>query len=50
MPIELEIRTLRTTWEVGINLTDSDKARILQLNRLDEMRMEALQHAEIIQN
>lgn len=38
MPIEFELKTLRTTGEVGINLSEAEKTIILQLNRLDEMR------------
>lgn len=50
MPIEFELQTLRTTLEVGIDLSEAKKTRILKLNRLDEMRLEALQHTKLIHN
>lgn len=46
MPIEFEL----TTWDVGIDLSKAMTSRISQLNRLDEMRIDALQHTELIQN
>lgn len=50
MPVEFELKTLRTKWELGFNLPKSEKSRFLQLNRIDEMRMEALYYVKIIQN
>lgn len=49
MHIEFELKTLRITLEVGINLSEAERIRVLPLNWLDEIRMEALQHTKMIQ-
>eukprot|EP00253_Pinus_taeda_P026620 PITA_26620 len=47
-PIEFEIQTLRTTQEVGLNLTEAQTNRLQQINELDEIRLSALQHTALI--
>lgn len=48
-PIEFEIKTPRTTQEVGLDLTKSQTKRLQQINKLDEARLLALQWTVIIQ-
>eukprot|EP00253_Pinus_taeda_P012481 PITA_12481 len=43
-PIEFEIQTLRTTQEVGLELTKAQINQLQQINDLDEIRLSALQH------
>ena len=38
-PVEFEIKTLRTTLEVGLNPTTTQKHRLEQFNELDEIRL-----------
>lgn len=42
-PIEFELQTLRISIKLGIELDATQKEKILQLNELDELRMESLQ-------
>ena len=42
LPIEFEIQTLRITLEIGLDVAEAQKERLLQLNELDEHRLEAL--------
>ena len=35
-PIEFEIKTLKTTMEVNLDVTEAQKRRLNQLNELDE--------------
>jgi len=42
LPIEFEIQTLRIALEIGMVVTEAQKERLLQLNELDEHRLEAL--------
>ena len=48
-PIEFEIKTLRTTQEVGLDLTKAQIKRLQQINELYEARLLALQRTTIIQ-
>ena len=48
-PIEFEIQTLRTTQEVGLDLSEAQKNRLHQINELDEIRLSALQNTALIQ-
>ena len=48
-PIEFEIQTLRTSQEVGLDLTEVQINRLQQINELDEIRLSALQHIALIQ-
>lgn len=49
LPIEFEIQPLRTTIEVGLDLTKIEKNKVLQLNELDEIRLDAFHKIELIQ-
>jgi hypothetical protein len=40
LPIEFQIKTFRTTTQLGMNLSDAQQQRILQLNELDEIRQD----------
>jgi hypothetical protein len=48
-PIEFEIKTLRTASIVNIDLTMAQKARLWQLNELDEKRLDAIHQTTVIQ-
>eukprot|EP00253_Pinus_taeda_P016168 PITA_16168 len=48
-PIEFEIQTLRTTQEVGLDLTEAQINRLQQINELDEIKLSALQNTTLIQ-
>jgi transposase InsO family protein len=48
-PIEFEIKTLRMTQEIGLDLTEAHKQRLQQLNELDEECLSALEHTTVIQ-
>lgn len=48
-PIEFEIQTLRTTQEVGLDLTEAQINRLQQINELNEIRLSALQNTALIQ-
>jgi hypothetical protein len=37
LPIEFQIRTFRTTMQLGLDLTEAQKQRVAQLNELDEI-------------
>ena len=48
-PIEFEIQTLRTTQEVGLDLTEAQINRLQQINELDEIKLSPLQNTTLIQ-
>eukprot|EP00253_Pinus_taeda_P009166 PITA_09166 len=48
-PIEFEIQTLKTTQEIGLDLTEARVNRLQQMNELDEIRLLALQCTTLIQ-
>jgi len=48
-PIEFEIQTLRTTQEVGLDLTEAHINRLQQINEFDEIRLSALQNTALIE-
>ena len=50
LPIELEIKTLRTTLQLRLSLSDAQKERLTRLHSLDELRQEALLHTKLVQN
>ncbi|XP_059073480.1 uncharacterized protein LOC131874223 [Cryptomeria japonica] len=50
MPIEFELKNLRTTIELGMDITSAQQARIMQLNELDGVRTTALQNTKLLQN
>jgi hypothetical protein len=49
LPIELQVKTFRTTAQLGIDLSEAQKQRIAQLNELDEIRQDAVQHTVLVQ-
>ena len=49
MPIEIQVKTFRTTAQLGIDLSDAQKQRISQLNKMDEIRQDAAQHTILVQ-
>eukprot|EP00253_Pinus_taeda_P005544 PITA_05544 len=48
-PIEFKIQTLRTTQEVGLDLSEAQINRLQQINELDEIRLDVLQNTALIQ-
>jgi hypothetical protein len=49
LPIEFQIQTFRIAVELGMDLTEAQKQRIMQLNELDEIQQDALQQTTLIQ-
>ena len=49
LPIEFEIKTLRTTIEVNLDLTEAQNNPLNQLNELDEKHTAAVHHTSLIQ-
>jgi len=47
-PIEFEINTLRTTLQVNMDLSTTQKKRLNHINELDEKQMTSLQQTKII--
>ena len=50
LPIEFQIKTFWTTTEIGMNLSEAQQQRLNQINELDEMRQDALQHTYMVQH
>jgi hypothetical protein len=50
MLIEIEIQTLRTTIQLGMDLHEAQKKRLLQINELDELCQASLHKTTIIQH
>jgi len=48
MPIELEVKTLRTASQLGMNLTEAQEERLTTLQALDEFRRAASQNSLLI--
>eukprot|EP00253_Pinus_taeda_P027132 PITA_27132 len=48
-PVEFEIKTLRTTLAVNLDLTDAHIAKLQQLQELDEKRLDAIHQTTMIQ-
>jgi hypothetical protein len=49
LPIEFQIHTFKLAANLGIDLSEAQKERIMQLNQLDEMRQAAVEHNTLIQ-
>ena len=49
-PIEFEVKTIRTTLEVGLDLSEAQKHRLEQLNELYEIRLVVVQNIATIQD
>jgi hypothetical protein len=47
--VEFEIKTLRTTLAVNLDLTDAQTSRLQQFNELDEKRLDAIHQTTMIQ-
>ena len=50
IPIEFEHKTLRTVVDLGMNIFEAQKERIMQLSALDEMRKTTLHQNKVMQN
>jgi hypothetical protein len=50
LPIEFQVHTFRLTTELGLDLSEAQKQRVMQLNELGEMRQDALQRTILVQN
>ena len=50
LPIEFQVKTFRMTTQLGMDLDEAQKKRILQINELDEIRQDVLQRTMLIQN
>lgn len=48
-PIEFQIKTFKTTTDLNLELTEAQKQRIAQLNELDDIRQEAFQQTDLVQ-
>jgi len=42
LPIEFQIKTFRTAVQLGLDLSEAQQQRLLQLNELDEFRRDAI--------
>ena len=49
LPIEFQIHTFKLVVDLGMDLSEAQQERILQLNQLDEMRQAAVEHNILIQ-
>ena len=49
MSIEFEYNTLRLAAQLDLDLSHAQQERLLQLNGLDEQRVQALRHSEVVQ-
>jgi hypothetical protein len=50
LPIEFQIHTFRLAAELGLDLSEAQKQRVMQLNELGEMRQDALQRTILVQS
>jgi hypothetical protein len=50
LPIEFQIHTFRLVAELGLDLSEAQKQRVMQLNELGEMRQDALQRTILVQS
>ena len=50
LPIKFQVKTFHMATQLGMNLDEAQKQRILQINELDEIRQDALQRTMLIQN
>ena len=49
LSIEFEFNTLRMAAKLDLDLSHAQKERLLQLNGLDEQRLQAFLHTEVVQ-
>jgi transposase InsO family protein len=50
LPIEFQIHTFRLAAELGLDLSEAQKKRVMQLNELGEMRQDVLQRTILVQS
>ena len=50
LPIEFQDKTFHMVVQLGMDLEEAQKHRVLQINELDEIRQDALQRTMLIQN
>ena len=48
LPIEFQVKTFRMAAQLGMELEEAQKQRILQINELDEIRQDALQRTMLL--
>lgn len=48
-PIEFQVKTFKMAVQLGMNLSEAQKHRLEQLNELDEIRQEAVQRTDLVQ-
>eukprot|EP00253_Pinus_taeda_P010386 PITA_10386 len=49
LPIEFQIQTYRLAVELGLDLTETQQQRIMELNQLDEHHQQAIEHTTLVQ-
>jgi hypothetical protein len=49
LPIEFQLHTFKLATDLGIDLSEAQKERIMQLNQLEEMRQASFEHKILIQ-
>lgn len=49
LPIEFQIHTYKLATDLGMDLSEAQQERIMQLNQLDERRQKAMQRTTMIQ-
>ena len=50
LPIEFQVKTFRTAAQLSLSLDDAQEQRLMQLNKLDEIRQDAVQRTDLISN
>ena len=49
LPIEVEIKTLRTAFQLGMDLTQAQHNLLKQLNELDELHLVVIKNTTIVE-
>ena len=49
LPIEIQIQTYSLAAELGLDLSEAQQQRIMELNQLDEHRQQAIEHTTLVQ-
>ena len=49
LPIEIEIKTLRTAFQLGMDLSQAQHNLLQQLNEVNELRLDAIERIAIVQ-
>ena len=49
LPIEFQVKTFRMVAQLGMDLSEAQSQRLLQLNELDEIGQDAIQHTVLVQ-